>query len=118
MSSEKSAESKPEHLAPLLAALGDLSAWLLAKKVPGAVIGGVAASLLGRPRLTRDVDAMVLLDEGKWEDFLAADSIEQADDRHRRRKQARKFSRRGFRVIGLDTQEHDLDLVEDFGQVG
>jgi hypothetical protein len=72
MSSEKSAGSKPEQLAPLLAALGDLSAWLLAKKVPGAVIGGVAASLLGRPRLTRDVDAMVLLDEGKWADFLAA----------------------------------------------
>ncbi len=57
---------------PLLAALRDLSAWLLATQVRGAVIGGVAASLLGRPRLTRDVDAMVLLDEGKWADFLAA----------------------------------------------
>lgn len=71
MSSEKSSENKPEHPAPLLAALGDLSAWLLTTGVSGAVIGGVAASLLGRPRLTRDVDAMVLLDEGKWPAFLA-----------------------------------------------
>ncbi|MEK6777048.1 MAG: nucleotidyltransferase [bacterium] len=72
MSSEKNTWNKPEHLAPLLAALGDLSAWLLAEQVAGVVIGGVAASILGRPRLTRDVDALVLLDEGKWADFLAA----------------------------------------------
>ncbi len=72
MNSEKSAGNRPQHLAPLLAALRDLSAWLVDQQVPGAIIGGVAASLLGRPRFTRDVDAMVLLDEEKWEDFLAA----------------------------------------------
>jgi hypothetical protein len=72
MSSEESAGSKSEHLAPLLSALRDLSAWLLATEVRGAVIGGVAASLLGRPRLTRDVDVMVLLDEKRWTDFLTA----------------------------------------------
>jgi hypothetical protein len=38
--------------------------------VPGAVIGGVAASLLGRPRVTRDIDVLVLLDEGDWGTFL------------------------------------------------
>ena len=48
----------------------DLVAWLKAGKVPGVVIGGLAASLLGRPRLTRDVDALVLVDEGHWADFL------------------------------------------------
>lgn len=58
-------------LAPLLAALRDLSAWFDDTHVPGAVIGGVAASLLGRPRVTRDIDAMVMLDEGEWAVFLA-----------------------------------------------
>lgn len=72
MNSEKKDKNKEGPLAPLLDALGDLSAWFLEQQVPGAVIGGVAASLLGRPRLTRDVDALVLIDEAKWEDFLSA----------------------------------------------
>jgi predicted nucleotidyltransferase len=59
------------ELAPLLTALRDLVAWLKAGKVPGVVIGGLAASILGRPRLTRDVDVLVLLDEGLWAEFLA-----------------------------------------------
>ena len=62
----------PVTLAPLLAVLRDLVDWLKAEKVQGVVIGGLAASLLGRPRLTRDVDALVLLDEGHWADFLTA----------------------------------------------
>ncbi len=64
--------SDAEPLAPLLAALGDLVAWLQAAQVSGVVIGGVAASLLGRPRVTRDVDALVVLDESEWMRFLAA----------------------------------------------
>jgi len=59
-------------LMPLLTVLRDLVAWLKAGKVPGVVIGGLAASILGRPRLTRDVDVLVLLDEGLWSDFLTA----------------------------------------------
>lgn len=62
--------AKPADLTPLLAILRDLVAWLQARKIPGVLIGGLAASLLGRPRLTRDVDALVLLDEGQWADFL------------------------------------------------
>jgi hypothetical protein len=57
---------------PLLAVLRDLMAWLQAGKVPGVVIGGLAASLLGRPRLTRNVDVLVLIDEDHWADFLTA----------------------------------------------
>ena len=60
-----------ESLVPLLAALRDLVAWLQDAPTQGTVIGGVAASLLGRPRLTRDIDALVLLDESEWEAFLA-----------------------------------------------
>jgi len=63
---------EPRELAPLLTILRHLVAWLQAGKVQGVVIGGVAASLWGRPRLTRDVDALVLLEEGRWGDFLAA----------------------------------------------
>lgn len=59
-------------LTPLLAALRDLVAWLQAAQAPGVVIGGVAASLLGRPRMTQDVDALVLLDEKAWSPFLIA----------------------------------------------
>ncbi|MGB9700985.1 MAG: nucleotidyl transferase AbiEii/AbiGii toxin family protein [Thermodesulfobacteriota bacterium] len=39
-------------------------------KVEGLVIGGVAASLLGRPRVTHDVDVLVLVPREKWKDFL------------------------------------------------
>ncbi len=63
--------SNIDPLAPLLAALGDLVTWLQAAQVPGVIIGGVAASLLGRPRVTRDIDALVLLDEADWARFLA-----------------------------------------------
>jgi len=59
-------------LAPLLAVLADLIAWLKAEEVAGVVIGGLAASLLGRPRLTRDVDVLVLVDEDRWPGFFAA----------------------------------------------
>lgn len=62
--------AEPDALAPLVGALRDLCRWLRAARVPGAIIGGVAASLLGRPRLTRDVDALVWLDEGRWPRFV------------------------------------------------
>jgi predicted nucleotidyltransferase len=58
------------ELVPLRQILSDLLAWLTETRVPGIIIGGVAASLLGRPRLTRDVDVLVMLDAEKWEAFL------------------------------------------------
>ena len=67
---ERHIMSQNKYLAPLLAALKDLSAWFKAEKISGVIIGGVAASILGRPRLTRDVDAMVLLDNDAWSGFL------------------------------------------------
>lgn len=59
-----------DTLVSLLSALRDLVAWFQDTPVPGTVIGGVAAALLGRPRVTRDIDALVLLDETEWEPFL------------------------------------------------
>ena len=59
-----------QELAPLIAALSDLARWFESANVPGVVVGGVAASLLGRPRLTHDVDALVMVDEGRWHELL------------------------------------------------
>ncbi len=64
--------AEPDFLSPLLSAVRDLVAWLEAEQVPALVIGGVAAGLLGRPRITRDVDAVVLLEDSRWKSFLAA----------------------------------------------
>lgn len=58
-------------LEPLLRALRDLTGWFKQTRTAGAVIGGVAASLLGRPRFTRDIDAVVLLEQERWAEFLA-----------------------------------------------
>jgi hypothetical protein len=49
----------------LLAALADLAKWLESAQIPAVIIGGVASSFLGRPRLTRDVDALAILPDSK-----------------------------------------------------
>lgn len=56
----------------LVGALSAVTAALDAAGIPGVVVGGVAASLLGRPRFTRDIDALVDLDEARWPALLAA----------------------------------------------
>lgn len=63
-----------EHpaLAPLEAAVRDLCAWLAAENLRAVIIGGVAASLLGRPRLTHDIDGLVIVEESRWAPILAA----------------------------------------------
>jgi hypothetical protein len=63
--------SEPDPLASLRSALRDLVRWWRAARVRGIVIGGVAASILGRPRLTRDIDGLVILDAARWEQFAA-----------------------------------------------
>jgi hypothetical protein len=55
-----------------IAPLPDLVRWWRSQKTRGLIIGGLAVALLGRPRVTRDVDAMILLAEGKWPAFLDA----------------------------------------------
>ena len=51
----------PHDLDPLLAPLAATQRLLEHFDNQGAIIGGVAASLLGKPRLTADVDAVLLL---------------------------------------------------------
>jgi len=56
---------------PLLQAIGAVTSWLRDADVPGAIIGGVAASLLARPRVTKDVDLVVALPDDELPRFLA-----------------------------------------------
>lgn len=56
----------------LLAPLADLWKWLDAIPAQAVLVGGVAVSLLGRPRFTHDIDALVSLAENEWEAALAA----------------------------------------------
>lgn len=62
--------SESVELEPLVSALNALARWFEREGIEGAIVGGVAASLLGRPRMTRDVDAVVLVDEYGWERFV------------------------------------------------
>ena len=50
--------------------LKDLLRWF--KNSPGEflIIGGIAVSLLTRPRTTQDIDVLSLLDESQWGEFL------------------------------------------------
>ncbi|HZU38374.1 MAG TPA: nucleotidyltransferase [Gemmataceae bacterium] len=62
--------SEADFLTPLLGALRDLLTWWKAAGVEGVIIGGLAVALIGRPRVTRDLDGLVWLDEARWEVFL------------------------------------------------
>lgn len=54
--------SKPESLTPFLAPLRAVQELLDAFGGRGVIIGGIAASLLGKPRFTADIDAVFLLE--------------------------------------------------------
>jgi hypothetical protein len=44
--------------------------WLETAHIPAMIIGGVAASALGRPRLTQDIDALAIVPEADWADVI------------------------------------------------
>ncbi len=52
--------------ADFAATLAAFRHWLAACSAEGVVIGGLAASLLGRPRFTQDIDVLVRLPEADW----------------------------------------------------
>jgi len=51
----------PDSLENLATPLHRLLSWLASEKIPHVVIGGVAASQLGSPRATADIDVLALL---------------------------------------------------------
>lgn len=60
----------PAALAGLLGAIGAVSGWLRDNDVKFALIGGVAASLHGTPRLTKDVDVVAMVEDAAWSALL------------------------------------------------
>lgn len=63
----------PEQVpASLRTALADLLQWLDGAGVPSMLIGGVAASVLGQPRLTQDIDVMAVAPESAWAGLVEA----------------------------------------------
>jgi hypothetical protein len=69
----------PSHeLHPLLEPLAAVQRLLTRFGERGMIIGGVAASLLGRPRLTADVDVIMLLSVEELPELIAA--AEDAED--------------------------------------
>jgi hypothetical protein len=97
--------------ATLLAALADLVKWLDTTKIPSMIIGGVAASVLGRPRLTQDVDALAILPEGEWANAVLTAA------RHGilpRIENSLDFARRS-RVLLMRHAESGIDIDVTFG---
>lgn len=52
------------------APLQDLMMWWKSAKIRGAIFGGLAVALLSKPRATRDIDAVILLDDSKVKTFV------------------------------------------------
>ena len=99
--------------AALLAAIADLVRWLDAAKMPSMVIGGVAASVLGQPRLTQDVDALAILPEADWANAVSAGA------RHGilpRIENALDFARRS-RVLLMRHAASGIDIDVTFGRL-
>jgi hypothetical protein len=55
-----------------VAPLPDLVHWWNSQNVPAIVIGGLAVAILGRARVTRDIDGLALLREESWASFIDA----------------------------------------------
>jgi hypothetical protein len=54
----------------LAEALADLVAWLKRDGIPHVIIGGVAVAVVGHPRTTRDIDAVILMEDRSWESLI------------------------------------------------
>jgi hypothetical protein len=100
-------------IAPLLDALRACTSWLRATKAKGAVIGGVAASIHGQPRVTRDVDIVALVADDGWAAFLAAGAKFGILPR---RADALAFARR-TRVLLLRHAPSTVDLDVSLGAI-
>jgi hypothetical protein len=86
--------------------LRNLTEWFSDAQLDAMVVGGVAASILGRPRATRDIDALAMLAEDKWAAAL------DAAERHgiaARIEEPLEFARR-TRVLLLRHVESGIDI--------
>jgi len=87
--------------------------WLDDTKMPSMIIGGVAASILGQPRLTQDVDALAILPEADWANAVSSAA------RHGilpRVENALDFARRS-RVLLMRHAESGIDIDVTLGRL-
>ena len=75
------------------------------------VIGGIAASLIGRPRATRDIDVVVWIDSGEWDSFLKSG---ENHGFYPRLKNALDFAKEN-RVLLLCHRPSGIDVDISFG---
>jgi hypothetical protein len=97
--------------AAFVSALKSLNDWLNAEQVPHALIGGVAVSLLAQPRATQDIDAVIWLDEQRWEAFFRAGEARGFEPRL---NDALEFAARS-RVLLLRHQRSGVSIDLSFG---
>lgn len=99
------------HPSGLLAALRDLGRWFDDEQIPAAIIGGIGASLRGRPRLTRDIDAVVFVpdDAAMLESARRFGFVERIDD-------VLAFARRS-RMLLLRHAASGTDIDVSFGAI-
>ena len=102
-----------EEVTPLLAPLAALQRLLARFDDQGIIIGGVAASLLGRPRLTADVDAVILL---TVEDLPLLVEAAAQEGLVSRITNAEDFARR-HRVLLLRHQESGINVDISLGML-
>jgi len=77
------------------------------------VVGGVAASIMGRPRATRDIDSLAIVPEEKWPALLAA---AQSHGIVARMEQPLEFARR-TRVLLVRHADTGVDIDVIFGRL-
>ena len=94
----------PEAITPLLEPLAALQRVLNHYENFGLIIGGIAASLLGRPRFTADLDAVILLSIDELPGLIATCSNEGLTPRF---SEAETFARK-HRVLLL---QHDSSKI-------
>ena len=104
-------KSSEETTAPMLGPLAALQQVLAHFDNRGLVIGGIAASLLGKPRLTADVDAVLLL---SVDDLPHLIEIATQVGLEPRLSDAEAFARR-HRVLLLRHQESGINVDISLG---
>lgn len=103
--------SSSEVLQPLLAPIAAIQRVIEHLNNQGVIIGGVAASLLGQPRLTADADALFLL---PLEDVPRLIALAQVEGLKPRLADVVDFARRS-RVVLLTHEESGIDVDISLG---
>ena len=103
--------SSPAMLEPLLAPVAAIQRVIEKLDDRGVIIGGVAASLLGEPRLTADADALLLISIDEVPMLI---ELAQAEGLHPRYADIVDFARRS-RVVLFRHRESGIDVDISLG---